>query len=598
VNNSAYAGFFQDDWRIKPRLTVNLGIRYELNGVLSERNNLLANFVPTSTTGLAQIGNGLSSPYNGDHNNFAPRLGFAWDVTGNGRTVVRGGAGVWYDTLSFNVFLAVNNRLGLNSIPTGAMLETAPGVFTQGPGSIAVAATTIPGGAGTALVNGWQNNGPNTPIFSTGVVTCGNAQSKQPAACTILAVAPNLRSPYVDEWNLGIQHAITNGLSVDLSYVGNHSTKLTGLTDINQPVPATVTVPVGTNVSAPLTVTVGPGWTGGAAGTLSQCLYSGTCKPDTTAEQAARPFYSRFPYLGQIEQMSNLYSSNYAGMQVAVSERTSHGLSFIAGYTFSHALDFASLNYGGGLPQDSTNPHAQYGSANWDIRNRFTFSATYNIPGKKSPAQLLQGWQLTSIVTVQSGEPWGPTDTSDDFSGTGEAVDRWNFVGNPADFASNQFPTPFFAGTSNANCLATATAAGPLAVASLGKAGCYAVGKSMMLPAPVGSFGSMGRNLFRGTGFRNWDLSVVKNWKLKERFTAQFRGELFNILNHTNFANPYGGPNGQGLTDPSSPGALSAAGVVTSGFGCGCSTPDQATGEPVTGTGGNRAIQLGLKLIF
>jgi hypothetical protein len=296
--------------------------------------------------------------------------------------------------------------------------------------------------------------------------------------------------------------------------------------------------------------------------------------------------------------MSNLYNSNYDGMQLAVNERMSHGLSFVAGYTFSHALDYASLNYGGGVPQDSTNPHAQYGSSSWDIRNRFTFSATYNLPSKKTPGQFLEGWQVTSIVTLQSGEPWGGTDTSDDFSGTGEATDRWDFVGNPADFTSNQFPTPYFAGASNTSCLTAAQAIGPLAVASLGKAGCYAVGKSLMIPAQVGSFGTMGRNFFRGRGIQNWDLSVVKNWKFNERLTAQFRGEIFNILDHTNFSNPYGGPNGAGLTDPSLPGSINGSGVVTSGFGCGCSTPDQATGEPVTGTGGNRAIQLGLKLIF
>ena len=414
----------------------------------------------------------------------------------------------------------------------------------------------------------------------------------QPAPCTILAVNPNLRSPYVGEWNLGIQHAFTNNLSIDLSYVGNKGTKLTGLTDINQPLPHVVNVG-GTNY------TVGAGWTTlpGGAGTLDKCLAGAACKADTAAEQAARPFYGQFPYLGQIEQMSNLYGSNYNGMQVAVSERASHGLSFVAGYTYSHALDFASLNYGGGLPQDSTNTRAQYGNANWDIRNRFTFSTTYNLPGIKSPAQLLQGWQLTSIVTLQSGEPWGATDASHDFSGTGELVDRWDFIGNPQDFRSTQFPTPYFPGTTNANCKTAAAAMGPLGTAALAKAGCYAVGSSMLLPPPVGTFGTMGRNIFRDPGFRNWDVSVVKNIKIKERLSAQFRAEFFNVLNHPIFASPYGGPNGQGLTDPSTPGAI-AGDVVASGFGCGCTTPDQATGEPVTGTGGARALQLGLKLIF
>jgi hypothetical protein len=98
----------------------------------------------------------------------------------------------------------------------------------------------------------------------------------------------------------------------------------------------------------------------------------------------------------------------------------------------------------------------------------------------------------------------------------------------------------------------------------------------------------MSRNPFRDPGFRDWDLSITKGWRFKERLTAQFRAELFNVLNHPNFANPYGGSNTYGHNDPSSPGT----------FGCGCATPDAAAGNPVLGSGGNRAIQLGLKLLF
>ena len=98
----------------------------------------------------------------------------------------------------------------------------------------------------------------------------------------------------------------------------------------------------------------------------------------------------------------------------------------------------------------------------------------------------------------------------------------------------------------------------------------------------------MGRNIFRDSGFRNWDFSVAKNWKIGELFTAQFRGEFFNFLNHPNFANPFGGQNGWAHNDPSAPGT----------FGCACATPDVAASNPVIGSGGSRAIQLSLKLIF
>ena len=112
-----------------------------------------------------------------------------------------------------------------------------------------------------------------------------------------------------------------------------------------------------------------------------------------------------------------------------------------------------------------------------------------------------------------------------------------------------------------------------------------------MIPPALGTFGTMRRNMFRDSGFRDLDLSVTKDWKLRERFKAQFRAEFFNVLNHPSFANPYGGTSGYGpgaFDDPSSTGI----------FGCGCATPDQAGGNPVVGSGSNRAMQLGLKLSF
>ena len=128
--------------------------------------------------------------------------------------------------------------------------------------------------------------------------------------------------------------------------------------------------------------------------------------------------------------------------------------------------------------------------------------------------------------------------------------------------------------------------AGPT-TASLLSTGCYVKGNSVLIPPALGTVGNSGRNTFRDSGFRDWDLSVAKNWKFKERLTVQFRAEVFNILNHPTFANPFG-PAGLSANDASS-NAL---------FGCGCATPDQAAPNPVLGTGANRSIQLGLKLLF
>jgi hypothetical protein len=555
-----YALSAQDDWRITPKVTLNLGLRYDYTTPLRESDNLLGNFDPA--VGLLQVGKQISSPYNGDHKDFGPRIGVAWDVTGKGTTVVRAGASVIFDTqLPMFVFSNISGNAqngtvgGIITVPTGAQI-VLNGVTTQGTGSIAVSSVTLGGGTGampTSLDSSWQNNGPNNTIFppASTPIQCGDGINGDPGPCNISAMDRNFRNPYVTNWTLGIEHAFTPNLSLDVAYVGNHGSRLPGMRDINQPVPV-----LGSTIASP------------------------------------GPLSSQYPYLGFVDMLSNLYRSNYNALQTTLTERTSHGLSFTAGYTYAHALDDDSYNISPFLPQDSTNPGAEYASSDFDIKHRFTFSLTYNLPGLKSPAQLLEGWSVNSIVTVQTGEPWIVDDFNDNLSGTSEFADRWDFFGNPNDFKSGSTPIPFYTGSSLSafpQACQNAFNANPLN--SMFAIGCYAQGNSAMIPPGAGTFGTMGRNIFRDSGLRNWDLSVTKQMHFQERLTAQFRIEFFNILNHPNFANPYGASNAYGIgsfADPSQPGQ----------FGCGCATPDQAAGNPVLGSGGNRAIQLGLKLIF
>ena len=560
IHNWSEAGFLQDDWRVAKNLTFNLGLRYEYSGVIKEDHNLLGNFDPK--VGDVQVGQQISSPYHGDHKNFAPRFGFAWDILGNGRTVLRGGVGLTYETVNWESFLAFNNTLGLSSIPTATSTGALPGG-----GSIAV---------GNIKVFPSVDQYNNGPIFPSGNVPVNCAANP----CTILAIDPNITTPYVTSWSLNIQHAITTNVSLEVGYVGNHGSNLVGIHDINQP-------------------TVGAGWAACIQSNYDPTICSAGADPG--AEQTARPFNGTYPFLASIYQMGNIYRSNYNSLQTTLTARNFHGLSAIVGYTYSHALDDVGANWdfgqGLGLPQDSAHPQREYASSDFDIRHRLTISTTYAIPGKKSFAQLLEGWELNSIVTLSSAQPWGPTDSSTDVSGTGAStasatgIERWNFFGNPSDFKSGPVGIPYFSGTTNPACLAKATTAEMLH--SLAAFGCFAKGNSVMIPPALGGFGTMGRNVFRDSGFKNWDLSVAKNWKLGERLKVQFRAEFFNILNHPNFANPFGGQNGfgtGGFNDPSTGGA----GV----FGCGCATPDKAAANPVIGSGGPRATQFGLKIIF
>jgi hypothetical protein len=380
-------------------------------------------------------------------------------------------------------------------------------------------------------------------------------------------------------WTLNLQHAFTPNVSMEIAYVGNRGTNLTGIRDINQS-------PVGTDFSA-------------------------ACATDPNCDQDARPFNGKFPFLSNIFQMGNVYRSNYNGLQVTLNSRNYHGLSMVAGYTYSHASDDVGANwdfgYGSGLPQNAHNVAAEYANSDFDIRHRLTLSLTYAIPGPRGHGQMLEGWEINTITTLASPQFWGPMDEGTDAAGVGplpvsppaNSPIRWSFYhagsaspGEPSDFKSGRgVGIPYFApGSLPASCTASATAVDGGAgaqTASLNQFGCYAKGNSVMMAPPLGSFGNMGRNMFQDSGFKGFDFSVGKNFHFGERYRLQFRAEFFNILNHPTFANPYGGQNGFGLNDPS-----------VRPFGCGCATPDIAAANPAVGSGGPRSIQLGAKFIF
>jgi hypothetical protein len=546
-DNWEYGIFAQDDWRATRSLTFNLGLRYEYRTVLKEEHNLLGNFDPTSKTGLIQVGiNGVSRPYNPDHSNIAPRLGFAWDVTGKGDTVVRGGFSMMYESVNWESFLAFNNSYGLSNVPTGAQIDAAGN--TAG-GTIAAGNITI---FPNPLVN-WDT-GPIYGNIGSNKIDCDPVNANP---CPIMSVVRNLSTPYVFSWDVNVQHSFTPTLSMEVGYIGNHGSNLVGIRDANQ----------------------------AALGSDSQ---------------ATRPYNAKFPFLSNIFQMGNFYISNYNGLQVTLNARNYHGLSMVAGYTYSHAQDDVAANWdfgaGYGLPQDSNNVAAEYANSDFDIRHRLTVSLTYEIPGRDGYAQMLKGWEINSIITLQSSQPWGPIDLGSDIAGLGNlpvsppqsTPIRWDFYGKPSDFRSGPNPIPFFpGGDPNTPAACTSHAAANGSQSSLAAFGCYAQGNSVLIPPAFGTFGTAARNLFPDSGFKNFDFSLAKNWHLGERVRMQFRAEFFNFFNHPNFANPYGGQNGFGFNDPSA-----------SGFGCGCATPDVAAANPAIGSGGPRSVQLGLKFLF
>jgi carboxypeptidase family protein len=599
VHTNHIAAFFQDDYRATPRLTINLGVRYELGTVWADANNRLGNFDPNSPNGFVQVGNGITSPYNPDHRDWSPRAGFAWDIFGNQKTVLRAGAGLLYEFVPSSAFLnSGGNAVGLGKVPTGADI-CVNGTCTPGFGNIA-AATVNPATSGpNGLSAGWQNNGPNTSIFQASVVACGDGnpvlsgplKGTSPAPCSTAAFDRNLRVPYVETWNIDIQHSFTNNLSLDVAYLGNHGVKIYGTRDINAP-------PIGAGWGDPA---AGTGTGASAVGSPAYvCLNDFHKGPYSNCSPGPElgPYSAKFPYISYIDSLSNQDRSHYNALQVKLTQRTSHGLSFTAAYTYSHALDDVSQNFGSSIPLNNAFPNQNYGNSDYNIPNRFTFELTYALPGLKSPVQILQGWAINSIVTIQPGTPWSVQDSNNDFSGTGEINnpnpwgEAWNFYGNPKDFQAKPTGITFVSGgntalapTGNTLCDSKAAALGTLALASLFNTGCYISGNSVLIPPPYGQYGTIGRNIFLNPPFRTWDFSVTKNFKIKERMTAQFRAEFFNVLNHPVFGQVDAGHLAN--NDPS----MSVLGLANE-------TPDAAAGNPVLGSGSSRDIQLGLKLIF
>jgi hypothetical protein len=586
VTYNRFAGFVQDDWRITPNVILNIGVRYEYVEPISDRNNLLGTFDPNTPTGLAQQGKQLNQLYQNSKDDFAPRLGLAWDITGKGTTVVRvGGTIVYNSDQSLKVFLNSGNA-GLNFAPTGF-------AFINPDGSTAVPAGTA-GNIQTGTLSLQAGGIPwavNTPIFggaNTSGLACGNGLGTNPSPCNIGGIDPNYRRAYVTTWNLAIQHAFTNTLSLNVAYIGDHGTHLGANINLNQP--------------------IGPA--------------NSKTAPN---EQTERPYYSRFPWLGNIINYSSFARSNYNALDVILTERAGHGLNFTIGYSFSHALDDTSAETGY-TTLNNANPNLDYANSDQDPRQNLSVTASYNIPGRKAPGQLLEGWQVNTVVHLVGGVPFNAYDTTSDLAGTGGS-ELWTLAGNRHNFMTGTPGTiPCFgqpgvaAGGGNpavgagsftkaSNCItvaagtfanpvanmpaacvaaASAEATNPTVVAAgdpnstglkaLANFGCYYQNGSVIVPPAQGTFGTMSRTALLSAPLTEWDLSVTKSWKLNERFSAQFRAELFNIINHTQYATPSSNPN------------------APTSFGVTQATPN--SNDPVVGEGGARQIQFGLKLVF
>src|SRR5437867_1034355 len=479
------AWYFQDEIKLRPNLTVRLGLRDEMTTGWNEINRRAANYA------FDQSGFILTQPYIGrsaliENNAIAlwqPRVGVAWDPTGTGRWAVRAGFGIHND-LQDNLANRMNSNPPFNArlvIPNTPIL--------------------------TIL-----KNGP-LPSESPGAPSCSAESPLQPPACSIFApggVDAAMHTPTTQEWSLEVERGITQELALELSYVGSQSYHLPAAVDTNTIPPVRCQNPAGCLAGGIL------------AASHWNIVPQGT---DYTPAGLTRP--NRF--VGSTQTWMYLGTSSYHGGSVSLVKRARSGLTFKSSYTFSKVLDINSGLLSGQHQNEAGTVLSRYnlrlnkGIASYSVQHQFTNNFLYQLPFGRGRAfgsgasgwveKLIGNWQWNGIVNVQSGFPVMPL-VGSNRSGNGDArnpdVPNWN-----PDFKGKVV----------------------LGVGEFKKTGHYFDPNAFSLPS-AGTFGNVARGALRGPGLFNVNTSLFKRIPLKESLNLQFRAEAFNVLNHANFSHP------------------------------------------------------------
>jgi outer membrane receptor protein involved in Fe transport len=500
TSQDSFALYLQDSWRVTHKLTFNYGLRWDYYGVIGAQNNLFSILSPADN--LLQIGTSgaPSSLYPKDWNNFAPRISLAYDLHGDGKTVLRAGYGLFYDAFPQDLFVG---QLPFNTFNPG------PAYNGIGPAPIGF----VGSGGTTSLLS------PTQPVY-TGY-----------ASNDVFTVSQKLATPYVQVWNFNLEQQIANGIAFEIGYVGSKGTKLFHYLDINQELP-----------------------------------------------DGSYPYPNR----GYINQIQTSASSVYSSLQTSLKFQTWHRFTGQLNYTWSHSIDNASdgQDYvpNASQPDNSYNPAAERANSNFDTRHRLQFYWSYEFPETNNKRWLTSGWGLDGALVWNTGQPVNVSwidGYNFNFNGSGEFYGRPDLVGDP--YAGASAPYRFL----NLSAFAVPCNGGSYDPNSA--TGC----------ANGGHFGSLGRNAIKGPSYTNLDVSVTKNFKIRETMNLQFRADFFNILNHPNFSNPL---------LPNYTVDMTQNGLTGVGRGIGflpiTATPDVGIGNPFLGGGGPRDIQLALKFSF
>jgi hypothetical protein len=570
-------GFYaQDDWKLRKNFTLSYGLRYEINGTMRDKNNLEAEFVPGSPTGLERVGQGINGINAVDYHDFGPHLGFSWDIFGNGKTALRAGYSLTYDVPNFGAFA-----------DPYSFAHASTGVYTQqNLGFFNVTNYSNVGLDGGSLLPPSQtdyvlDSGCYDSSTGVGDYNCfdsalvgplfGNAPSGQ-SPYNAFAAVNNLRTPRYHNINLSVQREVARNSVLTIGYSGQRGRDLLIYRDLNAS-------PVGSGI---------PPSQGGAVCLGTQCDQFRPLTGVYTDPNTGGPFFEH------VIQATNLASSQYDSLQTSFNQRGWHGFDTEYNLTYSKCFDDNSSNRGGSggdYPQlNNTNPVGSTalatvnigdnrGLCDHDVRLNFNASGLYAIPKFRMLGDRFgNGWQISTIFTAISGRPFTPILGGADTSGQG-------LIGNSIRPEWDGTKIHYNTRNPDAYVVENYTVDGQSDPCG---DNVDPVSRAFLAGAPLSPFyrpcsgttGNMRRNTLIGPGLAQWDLTLMKNTKVTERLNVELRWEVFNVLNRGNF---YYLPNNT---------------LSQSGFGQITKTSDVAAGNPVIAQGGPRNMNLSLKLTF
>jgi hypothetical protein len=504
----SYNLFVMDDWKVRPNLTFNIGLRYELDKPLVDSENRVNTFrpgqqstvFPTAPRGLVFPGDAGITPstYQTDKNNFGPRVGFAWDVLNNGRLSLRAGYGLYYDTVISETTLQFLTAVPF-AIQPFSVCTTIDDPFTNPVfGDICSPSIAQPF--------------PFTPAQP------GDAFDFASVGTLGLTINdPDFKTPYSHQYNMNIQWEFMKNYLLEVGYVGTSGVNLLTRREINP----SIVRQTGVN----------------NAGNSDPRRVFNQGNPQNAAFGGA--------VFSNITNQETSAHSNYNSLQATLSHRFADGFYFQNAYTWSHCIDNSS-----GLRSNTrfNDPSQDRGNCDQDIRHRNVLSYIYELPFYKDQhgfaGKILGGWQMSGVTTLQTGTPFNITEPTDrSLSGAGS--DRPDFVGTTLEFHDPRNtdttlggPNRSFNGTGGG----TGTAATNPFFRRVGGSVYYCAAACGTNPVDTraGRFGSLGRNVFHGPGDIIFDFTMMKRTKIGENKILEFRSEFFNVFNHANFGNPNG----------------------------------------------------------